>query len=399
MHFHLMSDVRIAGAGAGASSAPSASASAGMSAAPISSTAVRAYLTDSSIHRSFYRCVSIHGTHGALISQNVAFDAIGHCYYLEDGVEEDNVFVNNLAAHIHVLGSPARGNGGGQTCSDIDSSEDLLLPADVTASGFYVTNAHNTFEGNAASGGWAGFAFPTLSAPIKTHRCSHPRSCTVPSSRALLRFDGNSAHSAGFWWHSAGQIYVGGKLWHPYSSSSILRYNPCRTLPGRSGLTRMTNTKVFIGRGVGVSHWGRRPELIGFEAHDLALAASIMGDGFLNHALVICRTGAALQAPCENGCDQGAALSSVQGSGFEWYDTSQGAAAPAAAPSSCADGSNAGLSPRISSASGATRSHHRVTVGSFPHFLPFDSLTPPSSSPPLHPSAHYRQHHLSKVRR
>jgi cell migration-inducing and hyaluronan-binding protein len=39
----------------------------------------RSYMRDSSVHRSFYRCVSVHGTHGALVSQNVAYDAIGHC--------------------------------------------------------------------------------------------------------------------------------------------------------------------------------------------------------------------------------------------------------------------------------------------------------------------------------
>ena len=43
----------------------------------------RGYLKDSSIFRSFYRCVSIHGTYGVTVSENVAFDVVGHCYYLE----------------------------------------------------------------------------------------------------------------------------------------------------------------------------------------------------------------------------------------------------------------------------------------------------------------------------
>ena len=37
---------------------------------------------------------------------------------------------------------------------------------------------------------------------------------------------------------------------------------------GREGRTRLRETKVFLGRGVGVLHWGRRPELVGLEAHD-----------------------------------------------------------------------------------------------------------------------------------
>ena len=77
---------------------------------------------------------------------------------LEDGVEERNVLEYNLASHIHFIpgpdGSPGRSNG--QTCADVHQSDHLSLPADVTAAGFYITNAHNTLVGNAASGGWAG---------------------------------------------------------------------------------------------------------------------------------------------------------------------------------------------------------------------------------------------------
>ena len=60
---------------------------------------------------------------------------VGYCYYLEDGVEEDNTFSYNLGAHIHHLGTPAE--GGGQTTDIAEQSETLTLPADVTASAFY----------------------------------------------------------------------------------------------------------------------------------------------------------------------------------------------------------------------------------------------------------------------
>jgi hypothetical protein len=46
----------------------------------------------------------------------------------------------------------------------------LAQPADVTASAFYITNIQNYVIGNAASGGWAGFAFPILHEPIGAHR-------------------------------------------------------------------------------------------------------------------------------------------------------------------------------------------------------------------------------------
>lgn len=164
MHFHLMGDL-------GDSS--------------------RAYLRDSSVHRSYYRCVSIHGTHRAAVSQNVAYDVTGHCYYLEDGVETHNVIEYNLAAHIHFLGPPPRSSG--QFCADIEQSDELLLPADSTASGFYLTNAQNFVVGNSASGGWAGFSFPTLPHPVKNHR---GETSVTPSAQDILIFEGNTAHSA-----------------------------------------------------------------------------------------------------------------------------------------------------------------------------------------------------------
>jgi G8 domain len=109
------------------------------------------YVRDSSFHRSYYRCVAIHGTNNATISENVAFDVVGYCYYLEDGVEERNVLSYNLAAYIHTIG-PDIPRGWGQTTDSYIEGPKLTLPADVTASGFYITNVFNDIIGNAASG-------------------------------------------------------------------------------------------------------------------------------------------------------------------------------------------------------------------------------------------------------
>jgi hypothetical protein len=79
---------------------------------------------------------------------------------LQDGVEEKNNFEYNLASWIHALGLPP-GNafGSSQSLAWYTQAPNLLLPADVTAAGYYVTNAYNRFYGNAASGGWSGFIF------------------------------------------------------------------------------------------------------------------------------------------------------------------------------------------------------------------------------------------------
>lgn len=110
------------------------------------------YVKDSSFHKSFYRCVSIHGTNRSIISENVAYDVKGYCYYLEDGVEENNSIEFNLAAHIHNIGPDQPGRGSQSTDRVYVESPNLILPADVTASGYYITNVHNRVIGNAASG-------------------------------------------------------------------------------------------------------------------------------------------------------------------------------------------------------------------------------------------------------
>ena len=35
--------------------------------------------------RSFFRCLTVHGTGGLLVESNVGFDVTGHCFYLEVG--------------------------------------------------------------------------------------------------------------------------------------------------------------------------------------------------------------------------------------------------------------------------------------------------------------------------
>lgn len=44
------------------------------------------YIRNSSVHRSFYHCVSIHGTHNITVTKHVGYDVIDYCYCLEDGV-------------------------------------------------------------------------------------------------------------------------------------------------------------------------------------------------------------------------------------------------------------------------------------------------------------------------
>jgi hypothetical protein len=60
--------------------------------------------------------LSIHGTNEVHVYNNVGFNIHGHCYYLEDGVEERNVLERNLAAYVHPIHTA--GSGGGQQVDD-----------------------------------------------------------------------------------------------------------------------------------------------------------------------------------------------------------------------------------------------------------------------------------------
>ncbi len=55
------------------------------------------YLKNSSVHDTYSRCVTIHGTNDVRIENNVTYNNIGHCFFLEDGIEHGNQFVHNLA--------------------------------------------------------------------------------------------------------------------------------------------------------------------------------------------------------------------------------------------------------------------------------------------------------------
>eukprot|EP00474_Spongospora_subterranea_P005425 CRZ05883.1 hypothetical protein [Spongospora subterranea] len=298
------------------------------------------FLKSSSIHHSFYRCISVHGSYNALVSENVAYSIVGHCYYIEDGVEENNVFEYNLGALVHPLGGIfGQDKFWSQGLDWINANPStLLIPTDATASVFYITNAMNEFRGNAASGGWSGFAFPALPKPILLHQNVD----LVPSSRPLKVFEGNSAHSTGFWWTNAGAIYVGGLFEHDANNGGVLHYNAGRQVMGSESCLvkpeswgcpslawmRFNNTKVFLANR-GIMHWGRRAEVVKLEAYDCGKAANMFGMVWVNQMLATCRSG---NFPTfANGCSSSNWWECAPRDylywqsymGFEWYDVGQ----------------------------------------------------------------------------
>ncbi len=74
------------------------------------------------------RCIVIHQSHNVTVEGNIAFGHLGHCFMLEDGVEEGNVFKENLGT-----------DGWRLSCAEgIMGEKD-----DFEASTFWISNARN----------------------------------------------------------------------------------------------------------------------------------------------------------------------------------------------------------------------------------------------------------------
>src|SRR5690606_36172699 len=55
------------------------------------------YVRNAAIHNTFNRCVTVHGTNNLRIENNVTYNNVGHCFFMEDGIETGNSFIRNLA--------------------------------------------------------------------------------------------------------------------------------------------------------------------------------------------------------------------------------------------------------------------------------------------------------------
>ena len=106
-------------------------------------TAKGSYFKNSSVHRSFNRAVTIHGTDRVTVDGIFAYDHIGHGIFLEDGGEQYNTIKNNV---VFVTRRPKKGE------QLIDSDNESNEPQNRTPASYWITNANNYFENNVAAG-------------------------------------------------------------------------------------------------------------------------------------------------------------------------------------------------------------------------------------------------------
>ncbi|KAM6965707.1 cell surface hyaluronidase [Aplochiton taeniatus] len=150
------------------------------------------------IHHSFSRCISIHGTNGLLVKDTVGYDTLGHCFFLEDGIEQRNTFYHTLGL-LTRPGTLLPTDRNDSLCTAIrDKVYPGYTPSPTTeckaVSTFWITNPNNNLISNAAAGSqdagiW--FVFHSMSTGV-----SHGQ---VPETRAELTplgiFYNNRVHS------------------------------------------------------------------------------------------------------------------------------------------------------------------------------------------------------------
>jgi cell migration-inducing and hyaluronan-binding protein len=160
------------------------------------------YIENSAIHDTYSRCVTVHGTNFVRVENNVTYNNIGHCFFLEDGVEHDNRFVHNLGiltkchpdapcvpTNLAASGEPRTGTNG-------QAADDVLIPSDNTASTFWITNPDNIYRDNVAAGSEAtGFWMSLPEHPTGAFEGTEISANTWPRRTRFREFRGNVAHS------------------------------------------------------------------------------------------------------------------------------------------------------------------------------------------------------------
>ena len=134
------------------------------------------YFRGLGIWQTFNRAMTLHAVNFAMIEDNVAYNNMGHAYFMEDAVEHDNTVRNNLAIKTKIASS--------------------LLSVDATPACFWIVNPNNRYYGNHAAG-CAGFGF-WLNPPAHSTG-SNADSSFCPREIPILEFRDNSAHSCGIY--------------------------------------------------------------------------------------------------------------------------------------------------------------------------------------------------------
>jgi cell migration-inducing and hyaluronan-binding protein len=160
------------------------------------------YIRNAAIHDTYNRCVTVHGTNDVRVENNVTYNTVGHCFFLEDGIEHGNEFVHNLAIQTKCHTSrpcvPTTLAASGESIARANgqASKDVLLPSDNTVASYWITNPDNTFRDNVAAGSDSnGFWMSLPEHPNGAFQDTDASKATWPRRTPIREFKGNVAHS------------------------------------------------------------------------------------------------------------------------------------------------------------------------------------------------------------
>lgn len=203
------------------------------------------YIRKSSVHHSNNRCVTVHGTSGVTVADNVGYHAKGHCFFFEDGDERNVRLVRNLG--LSTL-RPA--------------ADKRLLDTDNVPATFWIQHPNNVVRGNAAAGSDGnGFWYD-----IPEHPTGLSATRDVSGRRAAMGvFSDNVAHSNA---NRAGQ-------WRSGTGLLIEDYHPARRALFE-GLHAYKNSGfgVWAEHNVAVAHAKLSDNNVGFLGRDAAIRNS-----------------------------------------------------------------------------------------------------------------------------
>lgn len=159
------------------------------------------YIKNSAIHDTYNRCVTIHGTDNLRVENNVTYNTVGHCFFMEDAIETGNQLVHNLGiqtkCHPTLACDPTNlGVPGERGGPDSQRSKNALLPSDNTAATFWITNPSNDYIDNVAAGADStGFWFSLPEHPVGAFEGTERSTITWPRRMPQGEFRGNVSHS------------------------------------------------------------------------------------------------------------------------------------------------------------------------------------------------------------
>ena len=134
----------------------------------------KSYVKGVAVHQGFNRAFTIHGTHYLRVTENVAFEVMGHTLFIEDAAETKNYIYKNLIMKTMRSWS--------------------LLNTDQTPACFWITHPDNNFIDNHAAGSdrygyWYDLQTHSIGPSANTDVC--------PENDRVGEFRGNHAHSCG----------------------------------------------------------------------------------------------------------------------------------------------------------------------------------------------------------